>query len=77
MARDRTLWRARRRAHKAFDQTWERLGMHRSAAYQWLADRLGIPVNECHMACFDVATCDRVVSLCQGFRQLPNGRRAA
>lgn len=69
------LRRARRRAHRAFDQMWRRLGMQRTAAYRWLADRLGIPVDDCHMARMDIPTCRRVVELCQGFNALPDSFR--
>ena len=69
------LRRARHRAHTAFDQMWRRLGMSRSAAYRWLAARLGIAVEKFHMAQFDVTTCHQVTELCRGFAQLPDAKR--
>jgi hypothetical protein len=54
-------------AHLAFDQLWQgdsRL-MTRSAAYQWLAENMGIPASECHIGKFDELQCRKVVFLCE------------
>ena len=56
-------------AHNAFDPLWRKkilmTGCSKSKArrlgYQWLAKVLGIPVKQCHIGMFDVATCQRVV----------------
>lgn len=40
--------------------------------YKWLSMQLGIPTAECHIARFDVVTCQRVVDLCR-----PTSRRGA
>lgn len=63
---------AKIRAHAAFDPLWrskmarEGCQQHvaRGAGYAWLADRLGMPRDQCHIGMFDVAECDRVVALC-------------
>lgn len=54
---------ARKRAHSAFDHIWKnsRGAVTRSAAYRWLATKLGIQKHECHMAWFDKETCAKVV----------------
>lgn len=52
-------------AHEAFDPIWRSGAMSRSRAYQWLADRLGIDREDCHMLNFDETTCLRVVAECQ------------
>lgn len=78
------LRRAKRCAHAAFDPLWhakmrrDRVpkGVARGAAYQWLADQLGIPASECHIGMFDVETCKRVVEICRAVRKRDPGRTA-
>lgn len=64
---------ARGKAHAAFDPLWQRLGKgdgrRRRKTYQWLATELGIDEDECHIAMFDAATCQRVVELCNQRRE--------
>lgn len=52
-------------AHSAFDKVWKakRKGhmIKRNDAYAWLAEKLEIPVDECHIGMFDVEMCDRVI----------------
>lgn len=62
---------ARIAAHKAFDAIWSRQKNRRDRrlarllCYKWLAKRLGIPEEDCHMSMFDVKTCERVISICE------------
>lgn len=64
--------RARMAAHAAFDPLWRRkaakegigLGHARGKAYVWLAGRLEIPVDRCHIGMFDAAVARRVVEIC-------------
>lgn len=63
---DRELKDARMAAHAAFDKLWQgKISPARSAAYLWLAEQLGIPYEDTHIAMFDVATCKRVVEACK------------
>lgn len=67
---DKATRQARIRAHAEFDQVWRELkkaGVKgaRKKAYRWLRDRLGVGKDECHIALFDEATCERVIQLCQ------------
>lgn len=62
---DPQLRRAKVAAHAAFDPLWESGRMKRPAAYAWLAGRLGIPTEKCHVGMFDLETCRRVVELCR------------
>lgn len=56
---------AKMKAHAAFDPIWKGQAKQvRSEAYGWLAAELGIPKRDCHIGMFDVATCDRVISIC-------------
>lgn len=59
------LRRAKQAAHAAFDPMWTDRGQPRKTAYAWLAFKLGIPVDECHIGEFDVERCRLVVQLCQ------------
>lgn len=60
------LRKAKSAAHAVFDPLWQDKGYFKSRikAYNWLADKLKIPVVECHIGEFDIATCDKVVQLC-------------
>lgn len=58
------LRQAKIAAHAVLDPLWKSGSMTRNAAYQWLADQLGIPRSECHVGMFDVDRCRLVVALC-------------
>jgi hypothetical protein len=46
--------------HNKFDTLWRRSGgMTRDDAYKWLAIRLGISRDECHIGMFDEAMCKK------------------
>jgi hypothetical protein len=81
---------ARIAAHEAFDPLWHRAAsaypdrrnnrnvlkrIGRTRAYQWLADRLGIPISACHIGEFDVGQCMRVVQLIAESGITPTGIR--
>ena len=38
----------------------------REGAYRWLANALEIPVEDCHIRFFDIATCKKVIEICGG-----------
>jgi hypothetical protein len=67
---DKNLRKARGYVHGLFDPLHERVadaydgedngrirGVARSRAYRWLAERMGIPVAESHVAMFDLERC--------------------
>ena len=69
---------ARTEAHAEFDRLWKKgrakaSGMMRRDAYRWLAKRLGIRFDDCHMALFDVKMCSRVVEVCRNPNARENG----
>lgn len=76
-----SLRKAKEQAHAAFDPLWRAKmrrdgcgkGKARAAAYQWLAEQLGLPPETTHIGMFDEALCQRVVEICQPYTQ----RRAA
>lgn len=56
--------RARRVAHKLFDNLWKLRKCTRRGAYAWLAGKLNIPVDKCHIALFAVDKCKLVIRIC-------------
>ncbi len=59
------LRRAKQAAHAAFDPLWRDGKKKRKEAYTWLAEQLGVHVNDCHIGYFDVDMCRRVVEACK------------
>jgi len=63
--------RARNAAHAAFDPLWKRkiirdgLQQHeaRRAGYEWLAEQMGLPMEQTHIGMFTAAQCARVVEI--------------
>ncbi len=62
---NKTLRRRKNEAHAAFDPLWKSGQMSRNEAYHWLAGRLGIPKEECHIGMFDERRCELVVQVCE------------
>ena len=57
-------------AHKAFDQLWKGPGpphFTRNKSYKWLQKQMNLTKDECHIACFDIPACQRVVELCKNW----------
>lgn len=61
---DRALRSAKSAAHRAFDPIWKSGELNRGQAYKWLAERMELPSERCHIGMFDVSQCKRVVELC-------------
>jgi hypothetical protein len=59
---------ARKAAHAAFDPIWMEGDMSRRKAYAWLAQSLGLSVEETHIGVFNVETCQRVITLAKALR---------
>lgn len=54
-------------AHDRFDQLWRGAGTEmRNAAYSWLAERLGLTKERCHIAMFDADQCRAVIREAEG-----------
>ena len=73
---NRELREWKKRAHAAFDPIWQARaargtpkGKARGATYGWLADQLGSAAKDTHIGMFDVATCRRVVEICEPMRR--------
>lgn len=61
--------RARNRAHAEFDPIWQLGWMNRKQAYAWLASKLGIDFERCHIGMFDAATCASVARIAGEFNK--------
>lgn len=59
--RDLRQWKMK--AHAAFDPLWKSRKMKRFAAYKWLAGKLGLSINACHIGEFDIEMCRKVVDV--------------
>lgn len=59
------LRKARSEAHSAFDALWvfNDSPLTRKEAYVWLAAELGIEAAACHIAMFDLETCQKVLAV--------------
>ena len=51
------LRKARQRVHALLDPMWKSGAMKRTAAYQWLARKLAMAEQNCHVGMFDLDTC--------------------
>lgn len=51
-------------AHAAFDPLWKHGPMKRTQAYAWLARRMNIAKDDCHIGMMDEAQCRRVIEVC-------------
>lgn len=55
-----------RKTYKAFFFQWQRLNnWSRKQAYAWLAQRLGITIEQCHWGFFSVAQAELAGSICE------------
>jgi Protein of unknown function (DUF3268). len=68
---NRELRAARSKAHAAFDPLWKSRVIRRSEAYRWLAEKLGIPLSECHIGMFDTGMCEKVVVVVEERQRCP------
>lgn len=69
------LRRARMDAHGHFDPLWKykmkkdstTISQARKSGYKWLANSMGIHVNDCHIAMFDLDQCKTVQNICKPY----------
>lgn len=61
---NKKLRELRVRAHKSFDRLWRSGYMTREYAYKWLAVRLRINENQCHIGQFGEGRCEQTIKLC-------------
>ena len=69
------LREAKKDAHKIFDPLWQRKmerdkcskAEARKLAYAWLAGKMGLTIQKCHIGMFSVEECNKVVEICKPF----------
>ena len=59
-----TLRLKRMESHKVFDAFWKARHMTRHNAYKWLSQQMRLPMNETHIAGFEMDQCQAVIELC-------------
>ena len=57
----------RSQVHKVFDLIWKSRKKTRRQAYQWLADKLKIKNENCHIALFDIDMCEKAIEFIEQF----------
>jgi len=62
---DQKLRDARKHCKPVFNQIWQSGRMNRTRAYQWLAEKMGIPARECHFGWFNVEQCQMAKKICE------------
>ena len=62
---DKELRQLRIQAHEHFDKYWKQGKMNRKEAYQWLAVKLNIPYEKCHIGMFNKEMCRKLFNLSQ------------
>jgi zinc-finger-containing domain len=58
---------AKQAVHSSFDMLWQDGEMTRRQAYSWLAGKLQIPVENCHIGMFTVEQCERAEEFCDEY----------
>ena len=53
----------RTEAHRYLDARWMFGKETRTETYAWLAGKMGIPKEECHIKMFDEADCERAIEI--------------
>ena len=67
---DGELRKLRSQAHKSFDSVWKQGYMSRTDAYRWMADYLGLRMQDAHIGRFGVYQCKKIIEKCETLRQV-------
>lgn len=59
-----TLRKAKKMAHEVFDKLWRNGGMTRDQAYAWLAKKMELSPDDCHIGKFDEWQCAEAIIHC-------------
>lgn len=54
---------ARKNCKLPFERIWKSGDMTRTEAYHWLAEKMGIPIHECHFGWFTVEQCHAAMDI--------------
>jgi hypothetical protein len=74
---NQALRRKRFNLHQQMDPIWQKLLWSRNKLYKWLADRLGLPQDKCHIAMLSDADCDRAINLLEELSQFAQNNHPA
>jgi len=58
----------RRETHNAFDSLRVELVWSRGYSYRWLAKRMNLSKEQCHIGCFSMAQCEQAIAICEKAR---------
>lgn len=61
------LREAKKAVHAVFDPLWRSGRMSRKRAYRWLAERMQLSVEDCHVGQFSVEQCRRAEAVCRSY----------
>lgn len=71
---NKSLREAKKQAHAHFDPMWKRAVQSgrkkheaRNSAYKWLAEKMGIDREFCHIGMMDESGCTEVVKICKPY----------
>ena len=62
---NKELRKAKSIAHFIFDKLWKSGLVRRNEAYEWLAKKLNIKREDCHIGMFDVEMCKKAALVCR------------
>lgn len=63
---DAELRKQKRIAHAMFDPLWRgKEKRTRRAAYEWLAEQMGLPLNQTHIGMMNIDQCKEVIRICK------------
>lgn len=57
----------RKITHLEFDKIWQEKYMSRRKAYLWLANKLGLPLEQTHIGMFNINKCNRVLEVTRNY----------
>lgn len=58
----------RREAHNSFDSLRIKLVWSRRYSYEWLAKRMNLSAEQCHIGRFSIAQCEQAINICEKAR---------
>ena len=67
---DEKTRKARSAAKAIFQPMWEIDGFTKDSAYAWLAEKMGIKHEHCHVGWFNFEQCNQVIEICKKQREI-------
>ena len=64
------LRKLKKAAHKALDNLLcGKENSTRKAVYEWLADKMGLPLDKCYISMLDAEQCKQLITICKGVQK--------